>query len=310
MAASDEALTGRVIAAHGRHYEVEVEDKPGDASPDGKPQRQCYPRGKKAAAATVGDFVRIRPEGQDGGAIESVLPRQSLLTRADDAHSKHLAANVDQLLIVLAPAPPYSDDLLARALTAAWCADVAPLVILNKCDLVDTLLQTRARLAWAQALDVPVIELSALNAGQVHTELAPRLADKTSLLLGQSGMGKSTLVNALLPEARAATRAHSTALAAGRHTTTSTRLYHLPGGGDLIDAPGFQAFGLYHLTSAEILRGFPEFTAPAQTCRYYNCTHQHEPGCGVLAALAAGDIAPARHALYLRILEENSVRRW
>jgi len=298
-------VLGRIVAAHGRHYEVEIEDKSGNSS-----LRQCYPRGKKAAAAAVGDVVRIQPEGADGGAIAAVLPRRNVLTRADDAHRKILAANVDQLLIVVAPAPPYSDDTLGRALTAAWCADVSPLVILNKCDLTNALPQTRARLAWVAALEVPVIELSALDIADAHAKLAPFLTRKTSLLLGQSGMGKSTLVNALLPEARAATRAHSTALAAGRHTTTSTRLYHLPGGGDLIDAPGFQAFGLYHLTSAEILRGFPEFGEPAQTCRYYNCTHQHEPGCGVLAALAAGDIAPARHALYLRILEENAVKRW
>jgi len=300
--AAPASLTGRVIAAHGRHYEIEPDD--------GSPVRQCYPRGKKAAAATVGDLVRIHPEGADGGAIDAVLPRRNVLVRADNSHHKHLAANVDQLLIVIAPAPPYSDDTLGRALTAAWCADLAPVIILNKIDLLETLPQTRARLAWAAALGVPIIELSALDTAQVHAKLAPLLADKTSLLLGQSGMGKSTLLNTLIPDAQAATRAHSTALATGRHTTTSTRLYHLPAGGDLIDAPGFQAFGLYHLSANDILRGFPEFTEPAQTCRYYNCTHQHEPGCGVLAALAHGQIAPARHALYVRILEENAVRRW
>ena len=119
-------------------------------------------------------------------------------------------------------------------------------------------------------------------------------------------MGKSTLLNSLVPDALAHTQEHSQALGAGKHTTTSTRLYHLPGNvGDLIDSPGFQAFGLYHLGATEIERGFPEFTAAIKDCRFYNCTHRHEPGCGVLAALKRGEITQERHELYQRILAEN-----
>ena len=119
-------------------------------------------------------------------------------------------------------------------------------------------------------------------------------------------MGKSTLLNVLVPDADAATREYSSALDMGRHTTTSTRLYHLPApGGDLIDSPGFQAFGLQHLSGDDILRGFPEFTPHIERCRFYNCTHRHEPGCGVVAALRAGEIDAARYALYERILDEN-----
>jgi len=290
-------MIGRVIAAHGRHYEVECDDTS---------VRRCYPRGKKAAAAAVGDRVRIAPEGVDGGVIDTVLPRANLLYRSDALRSKQFAANVDQLLIVTAVAPLFSEDLLGRALTGAWSAGIEPLIILNKIDLAQGLPQARARLASVAALSVPVLELCAHDSACVHTLLAPRLAAKTSLLLGQSGMGKSTLLNTLAPDAQAATRAHSQALGAGRHTTTSTRLYHLPDGGDLIDSPGFQAFGLQHLSPEDIVRGFPEFAQPAQSCRFYNCTHQHEPGCGVLAALAAGQIDPARHALYVRILAENA----
>jgi ribosome biogenesis GTPase len=122
-------------------------------------------------------------------------------------------------------------------------------------------------------------------------------------------MGKSTILNTLVPEARATTQAHSQALGAGKHTTTTTRLYHLPDiAGDIIDSPGFQAFGLLHLSPMEIQRGFPEFEAATQHCRFYNCSHRHEPGCGVLAALERGEISAGRHDLYQRILAENESR--
>jgi len=179
-----------------------------------------------------------------------------------------------------------------------------PVILLNKVDLIAGMPAAQERLAPFRSLGVPIIEICARDPVSVKSKVLPLLKGKTSLLLGQSAMGKSTLLNTLAPMAQAATQEHSVALGAGRHTTTSTRLYHLPdGAGDLIDSPGFQGFGLLHLSREEIERGFPEFSAHREHCRFYNCTHQHEPGCGVLAALARQEINPARHALYVRLVQ-------
>ncbi len=292
------ALEGRVVASHGRHYDVEI---------DGGGRRQCYTRGKKSGPA-VGDRVRVRPEGRQEGVILDILPRRNLFYRSDAQRSKQFAANIDQLLLVLAPEPEFSDDLTGRALVAAASAGVPALIVLNKADLPGAG-AARARLATVESLGTPVITLSALDTDQVRTRLSPLLHDRLTLLLGQSGMGKSTLLNALVPDALAATQAHSEALGTGRHTTTRTQLYPLRDGGGLIDSPGFQAFGLQHLSAHDIEQGFPEFAAPIETCRFYNCTHRHEPGCGVLAAVEHGDIRAERHALYMRILAENEAAR-
>lgn len=289
-----------MIAAHGRHYGVQF--GPGEL-------RHCYTRGKKAGPA-VGDQVRVLPEGRDEGVITEILPRRNLLYRSDASRSKQFAANLDQLLLIVAPEPEFSSDLMGRALVAAGSAGIPVRIALNKADL-PTIADARQRLRAIAALGVPIVELCALDAEQVHARLGAWLQGRSTLLLGQSGMGKSTLLNALVPHAQAATQEHSRALGTGRHTTTQTRLYPLPGGGDLIDSPGFQAFGLQHLTQHEIEQGFPEFTRAIADCRFYNCTHRHEPGCGVLAAMARGEITPERHALYQRIVAENeAARKW
>jgi len=285
---------GRVIAAHGRHFIV--------AMSDGS-QRHCFPRGKKTGPA-VGDAVLIHPQGAAEGTIERILPRRNLLYRSDAQRSKHFAANIDLLLLVLAVEPPFSQDLMHRALVAAACAQIQVLVLLNKRDLHDKLPAARAQLRILDDLGIPVMELSALDHAATRQQLLPALQGRTALLLGQSAMGKSTLLNALVPAAQAPTQDYSRALAAGKHTTTSTRLYPMQGNSAIIDSPGFQSFGLAHLSPGEIERGFPEFDKPRQHCRFYNCTHRQEPGCGVLAALQRGEISPQRHALYLRLLDQ------
>lgn len=293
-------VRGRVISAHGRHYSVELES--GEL-------RHCFPKGKRNEAA-VGDWVQVQLQGDQEGQLVSIDTRRNLLYRSDEWRSKQFAANVDQVLIVVAVKPTFSDDLLSRALAGAWAAGIKPLVLLNKTDLTDDLQTTRDRLKPCKDLGVDLIELSALDIPDIQQKLGPILTHKTSLLLGQSAMGKSTLLNALAPQARAATREHSEALNAGKHTTTYTRLYHLPGlDGDLIDSPGVQAFGLAHLNLHDIEQGFPEFAAHKEHCRFYNCSHHREPNCGVLAALARHEIDARRHALYVRLLEENASAR-
>lgn len=289
-------LQGRIISSHGRHYMVELEDGS---------LKQCFPRGKRSEAA-VGDHVVVSLQGEEG-SIERILERRNLLYRSDELRSKQFAANVDRLLIVVAPEPMFSDDLAGRALVGAWSAEIEPFIILNKADL-PTVEAARRRLEPLRELGVPILETNATDIQATRHSMLPLLQGHSSLLLGQSAMGKSTLLNALVPDAAAATQEHSQALGAGKHTTTATRLYRLPEGGDLIDSPGFQAFGLHHLEPEDILRGFPEFHKPTEHCRFYNCSHRHEPGCGVLAALAQGDITPERHALYMRLLAENEAR--
>lgn len=293
-------IQGRVIAAHGRHCMVELDD--GSV-------RKCFPRGKRSDV-TVGDNVLITVSGTDEGTVDKILERRNLLYRSDDMRTKQFAANVDRLLIVVATDPPFSDDLLGRALVAAWSANIDPVIILNKVDLHAQLEKARARLAWLGTLDVPIIELVATDTESTRQTLSPWLQDRCSLLLGQSAMGKSTILNALVPDARAHTQEHSQALGAGKHTTTSTRLYHLPhpARGDIIDSPGFQSFGLHHLDAHDIEHGFPEFGEGPTHCRFDDCSHRHEPGCAVLKLVDSGHVTPQRYELYKRLLAEHEAK--
>jgi ribosome biogenesis GTPase / thiamine phosphate phosphatase len=289
---------GLVIAAHGRHYLVAPED--------GGAMLQCFPRGKRSEVA-VGDRVIYEPTSADQGVIVEIGERRNLLYRSDQYKSKLFAANLDQLLIVLATEPHFSEDLLGRALVAAEANELQPLIVLNKTDVEIELPGARKRLARYQALGYTVVELSIKTQPEAaHAALEEHLHGHATLLLGQSGMGKSTLVNLVVPNAEVATREISTALNSGRHTTTFTRLYPLPDGGALIDSPGFQEFGLHHLTEGRLERAFPEFRPLLPNCRFYNCHHLQEPGCAILEAVADGRIAPARHALYAQLVHEAS----
>ncbi|CAE6781420.1 MULTISPECIES: ribosome small subunit-dependent GTPase A [Paraburkholderia] len=299
-APSSTRVGGLVIAAHGRHYLVAPED--------GSPMLQCFPRGKRSEVA-VGDRVIYEPTSADQGVIVEIGERRNLLYRSDQYKSKLFAANLDQLLIVLATEPHFSEDLLGRALVAAEANELKPLIVLNKIDVTGALEGARKRLEPYRALGYTVVEVSIkTQPDAAHPALLEHLQGHSTLLLGQSGMGKSTLVNLLIPDAEVATREISTALNSGRHTTTFTRLYPLPGadGGALIDSPGFQEFGLHHLTEGRLERAFPEFRPLLPNCRFYNCHHLQEPGCAILEAVADGRIRRERHALYAQLVHEAS----
>jgi len=282
-------MRGRVVAAHGRQYIVETGD--GTRLP-------CFPRGKKSEVA-CGDEVEYARSSADQGVIESILPRRSLLYRSNEFRQKLIAANVDQLVIVVASEPAFSDDLVTRALIAAESQDIEVLIALNKCDLVDQLVEARRQTAIFTSLGYQVLELSAL---QHADDLRPYLQGRTSVLVGQSGMGKSTLVNALIPEARAATREISLALASGKHTTTHATLYHLDADSHLIDSPGLQEFGLGHLDRGEIEYAFREFRPYLGKCRFRDCRHDREPDCALLPAVASGTVEKSRFASYRRLV--------
>ncbi|KXU88594.1 GTPase RsgA [Paraburkholderia monticola] len=304
-------IGGLVVAAHGRHYLVAPED--------GGALLQCFPRGKRSEVA-VGDRVIYEPTSADQGVIVEIGERRNLLYRSDQYKSKLFAANLDQLLIVLATEPHFSEDLLGRALVAAEANELKPLIVLNKIDVTAALDGARKRLEPYRALGYPVLEVSIrMQPEAARATLTDHLHGHATLLLGQSGMGKSTLVNLLIPDAEVATREISTALNSGRHTTTFTRLYPLPksdgtagvndvngAAGALIDSPGFQEFGLHHLTEGRLERAFPEFRPLLPNCRFYNCHHLHEPGCAILEAVADGRIRRERHALYAQLVHEAS----
>ncbi|KAB2927794.1 MAG: ribosome small subunit-dependent GTPase A [Dechloromonas sp.] len=282
-------MQGRVVAAHGRQYLVEL--------PDGS-RLPCFPRGKKSEVA-CGDQVEIKQTSADQGVIEAIQPRRSLLYRSNEIRQKLIAANVDQLIIVVATEPAFSDELVTRALVAAESASIEILIVLNKCDLADRLAAARERLTVFAGLGYRILELSARD----HAEdLRPALHSRTSVLVGQSGMGKSTLINALIPEANAATREISLALDSGKHTTTHASLYQLDADSALIDSPGLQEFGLGHLARGEIEQAFPEFRPFLGQCRFRDCRHDREPDCALTVALAAGKIDPRRFAAYRRIV--------
>lgn len=286
---STQPIIGQVIATYGRQYEIETQDGS---------LLTCVMRGKKGGVA-CGDRVEILPTTPGQGVIEAILPRTSLLYRSDAFRQKLIAANVTQVIVVVAVVPSFSEELIDRCLIAAENQRIKTLILLNKADLLEQTPAAIATLSHYQSLGYPVLSLSA---AQNVEPLRPYLQGHTSVLTGQSGMGKSTIINALIPEARRATMEISTALDSGRHTTTHARLYRLDTESHIIDSPGLQEFGLHHIDARELAWGFVEFKPYLGQCRFSNCRHMAEPDCALLSAAQEGKINTRRLAVYHRLM--------
>lgn len=294
----NEFLQVEVITSHGRHFIARDRDNK---------LWQVFGKGKKREVA-VGDQLRIQPSGDNQAWIESIDKRRNLVYRSDALRSKLFAANIDQVMLVLAISPPFSAELLGRTQLACHDAGVPLILVFNKIDILaqEPALgeDIQAELSEWTNDELPIFWTSFTEdpEGALET-LMPELEDKTTLILGQSGMGKSTLINLLMPNTQVATNDVSIALNAGKHTTTHTQL-HTEGNIRLIDSPGFQAFGLNHLTQAGLLSAFEEIEEAAKQCRFDDCKHRKEPQCAVKNGVEAGEIAEARYHFYLAMCDE------
>lgn len=251
-----------------------------------------------------GDQVQWQLVTQEQGVIVAVLPRSSLLSRINKAGTvKPLAANVNQVIITLAVKPALSTYLLDSYLVACEALGLNALILLNKCDLLENESELDATLEPYIDMGYDCIKLSAKDPGSLKP-LKQHLIDHASVFVGQSGVGKSTLINQVIPSAEIETRAISEQTELGTHSTTTSRLYHLEQGGDLIDSPGVREFGLSHMSQDKILECFIDFKPYLGTCKFRNCSHDNEPHCALLEAVKAGTIAKHRLAHYHKIMQQ------
>lgn len=303
------AMRARILSHHGR--QAWALDENGQ-------HRLCVYKGRDHQPA-ANDDVAIDPD-KDPCVITEILPRRNQLIRSEAHRAKILAANVDAAVIVIAGSPPFSDELLARMICACAAEDIPGTIVLNKADLQEDISRARGQLApFLSALETlgwPIFELAAKPKHLNDTDpeystlqksmeaFRASLLDKTTVIMGQSGMGKSSLLNALIPGFNAQTQEISEALQTGRHTTTAGQMVELAPESWVIDTPGFQLFGLHHLSESQLALGFPEWRLAQERhgrCKFPNCHHDHEPGCNVRAAVDAEEASARRLALWQSI---------
>lgn len=293
-----EQAEGVVIGRFGQHADVEGPDRV---------ITRCHIR-RTINSVVCGDKVIYRPglHSQEGiaGVIETVLDRHSVLTRPDFYDGvKPVAANIDQIVIVSALLPALSLNIIDRYLVAAEDVQIKPLILLNKIELLADEERQATLSAMAVYRDIGYdVVMTSCKTGEGIDELKRRLKDKISVFVGQSGVGKSSLINQLLPEAEEATGEVSDNSGLGQHTTTAAKLLHFPAGGDLIDSPGVREFALWHLPAEQITRGFIEFRDYLGGCKFRDCKHQDDPGCLLRDAVEKGEISQQRFDSYHKIL--------
>lgn len=277
--------------------------------PDGNRQRCKFRR--KVGRPFCGDQVMVGRADNDSLVVESILPRRNTFVRADERQRKHvIAANLDQAAIVIASHPLPSRDLVERYLLAVHSLGIEPVIVLNKTDLEVAADETAAgaivlgHMSHYEALGYTVVRTSCKTSPGI-TGLQPVLEGRTSILVGQSGVGKSSLINQLLPDLDIQTGALSRATGKGKHTTTSTKLYQFTGGGFLIDSPGVWEYGIWKLDNDELAAGFTEFNPYLGQCRFNNCVHASEPDCAIKQAVEEDHILDWRYQSYLRLLKQN-----
>ena len=283
---------GQIVAAFGRQYLVEFAN--GEIL-------SCVFRGKKSCAV-CGDQVKAIRTTADQGVIEAILPRSTLVYRSNTIREKLIAANITQIIIVIAAVPSFDEELVNRCLVAAESQNIKVLIVLNKTDLIEPTYAIVPTLSLYQKIGYKLLQLSA----KTDTKpLLPLLQGNLNVLVGQSGMGKSTLINALIPGANRATAKISSALDSGRHTTTHTQLYHLNKNTHIIDCPGIQEFGLHHISNTDLAWGFIEFHPYIGRCKFSDCLHVNEPDCALDKAVQEKKIDPRRLGFYRKLVSST-----
>lgn len=291
---------GRIVAHFGQTVEVEGLDP---NAPDSERQR-CFVRANLDSLVT-GDEVIWRAGKDDNGVVEMRQERRTVLQRPDKyGQLKPVAANIDRIVIVVAPEPHPHANLIDRYLVAAETLGITPAILFNKSDLIDARNRDKIEQLITQytALGYEVLRTSAKDIVDCETTLLDWMRHHTSVLVGQSGVGKSSLIRSILGDQSIKVGALSESTGKGTHTTTTARLFHLPQGGMLVDSPGIREFGLWHITEHELLEGFIEFRPYIGHCKFRDCKHQQEPGCAILAACENGLIGATRLQSYERIL--------
>jgi len=293
-----EPILGTIISRFGQHADVENEQNE---------IHRCNIR-RSVKSLVCGDKVLWR-QGKEtqhsiNGVIEAVHERKTVLSRPDVYDGvKPIAANISQILIVSSVLPVFNADIIDRYLVAAEQTGITPVIVLNKIDLLssDNKNEIEQQLQLYKDIGYQIIYVSSENKQGID-QLTTQLSHHTSIFVGQSGVGKSTLVNTLMPELGLMTKQVSDNSGLGQHTTTVARLYHFEEGGDLIDSPGIREFGLWHLTPQQVCHGFIEFSEFLGNCKFRDCKHQKDPGCALIAATEQQKVHPKRLASFQRIL--------